>query len=626
MTLRFLQFSLYIILLCILFCVEAGAEKLGADIAIQRGDKYKGEPFLVQIKISGSEKPNKPDMSKMTDFDVEYLGGKLNSSSYSIYVNGRPEQKTVSRGYIFNYRFVPKKNGNLVIPSVTILAEGNTAKTRPVKVNIQKPIVVDNIKFKLKLSKTNCYVGEPITLTAKLYFGTNVSNAFFNIPILDETDMFHIIDPTIDIKPGTEKQYERIPVNKGTVIGKVGQGKLNGKEYATLTFKKILVPKKSGQVLGKPANFSCNALVGYRKRKSPFDNDFFSDILNHEWFGSQKGVYKKTEISSNILKMTISDVPFQGRPEGFAGHIGEYRLKAAAVPTQISVGDPITLTITLNGPEYLEHIKLPNLSKQPKLKNDFKIPQDRASGEVSGNKKIFTQTIRALRPDITSIPPIELSYFNTRTGKFSMAKTQPIPISVKSVRVVTALDAEGLTDRIITGSEVETWSGGIAHNYEDLSVLENQYHDPVTLLLTPVWFCVFVFPPAIYIILLSGLFFIKRRHADPAAVRARKAGTRLIKSLKNAKNSGTEDDCAFILDTFRSFFGDKLGIPPGALTYNDIKGPLQERYLDTELLNEIKSLFQNCEAGSYAGLNSSSDTGKMIDTAMSLGEKLVRRL
>ena len=184
----------------------------------------------------------------------------------------------------------------------------------------------------------------------------------------------------------------------------------------------------------------CEALEGYRKRKSPFGDrfgdDFFSDFFNR---GSQ-GVYRKKVIESNALSLKVLDVPEEGKPENFAGHIGTYRIYAQASPTEVNVGDPITLQVALSGPVYLNHVTLPPLGEQKALSKDFKIPDERAAGKtVGGSKKVFTQTIRAMRQSVDEIPAIELPYFDTETAQYRIAKTEPIPIHVRPTKIVTVL-------------------------------------------------------------------------------------------------------------------------------------------------------------------------------------------
>jgi hypothetical protein len=264
---------------------------------------------------------------------------------------------------------------------------------------------------------------------------------------------------------------------------------------------------------------------------------------------------------------------------------------------------------------------------QPEFANNFKIPKERATGEISGKTKTFTQTVRALRPDVKQIPAIELSYFDTKTGTYQVARTEPIPLRVRETRVVTALDAEGIEQQIPAGIEIETWSRGIAFNYEDMDVIENQHLRPLSWFKTPPWMGVVLTPPALFLLLLAGVNIIQRRNADPQKAIARKAYGNLKKSLNNAGSaSSSEKSYDLILDAFRNYLGDKLRMPRGALTFYDVNERLAGNGVDQSTLKELKELFETCEAGRYAGtagiMNTASITEKATKAAKSLEAKL----
>jgi len=602
--------------------LNAQAKPLSADAVVERSSVFVGEPFIFQIQVSGSENPKKPDLSEITDFIVEYHGGQVNSSRSVTIINGQMTQD-VKQGYIFSYQLVPKRTGKLLLPSVTVHADGQRVQTNPVVIHVQKPSETEDFKLRLYLSKQECYVGEPVTLTVIWYLGQDVRKFNISLPLIEQKDLFYFFDPQVDFNSG--KKFYRIPLGDGEVVGEKGRGRLGDKEFATITFKKVLIPKQAGLVNIKPATLVCEALTGYRQmRQRPFGKDFFND----DFFGlGRQGVYQKVIVPSNTLNLKVYDVPAKGQPANFAGHIGEYKIQAQATPTQISVGDPITLTLTLSGPDYLEQVDLPPLDHQSELNRNFKIPRERAVGEASGKIKVFTQTIRPLKPNIKEIPSIELSYFDTRTGEYRTARTDPIPIQVKAARVVTALDAEGAAVSNPSGSEIETWTKGIAYNYEDMSVIENHGFGPVSWLKSPVWFCMIVIPPMVYLILWVGLFFISRQNADPFASRARKAYGRLTASIKKAQRTESEQQSyQVILNAFRKYLGDKLRFPHGSLTFNDVKDSLSTKGVDSETLENLKSLFERCEARRFAGNSDMSNASSLVEQSITLGKNLENTL
>ena len=609
------------ILICVqLLCVHVWAATFGAKAAVESTDPFVGEPFVFQIQVSGSENPEQPDLSHVKDFAVSFRGGQQNSRRSVTIINGRVTED-VQEGYVFSYELTPKREGRLVIPSVTVISNGRSTQTNSVVINARKPVETEDFKLRMSLSKDHCYVGEPVILTVTWYIGKDVRDYRFTLPLLND-DRFHFADPEVDRQSGS-KQY-RIPMGDDEAIGVQGRGQEGGKQYTTITFQKVLIPVSSGDVTIEPATVACSALTGYERQRSLFDDDFFG---NDFFSTGRRGVYKTVVVPSNGLELRISDLPLKGKPTNFAGHVGEYNIETQATPTDVNVGDPITLTISLSGPDYLEHVDLPPLDEQLKLTRDFKVPKERATAEILGKSKTFTQTIRAFRPDVKEVPSIELPYFDTITGTYRVARSEPIPLTVNETRIITALDAEGVDPLESAGSEIETWTKGIAFNYEDMGALVNQRLTPMSWFRSPLWTCLFAGPPLCYILLLTGVTLVRKRNADPMKARARKAFGRLTRSLKQAQDLSTSAPaCDMVQDAFRHYLGDKLRMPRGALTFNDVKEVLKTRGLDQDTLDRLKALFERCEAGRYAGIGEGADASSIAEVGVLLAKELEKKL
>ena len=193
--------------------------------------------------------------------------------------------------------------------------------------------------------------------------------------------------------------------------------------------------------------------------------------------------------------------------------------------------------------------------------------------------------------------------------------------------MVTAQDAEGVDEQVSLASEIETWAKGIAFNYEDRSVIQNQRFGPISWLKSPLLICLTTLPPIAYFLLLAGIGIARRRSADPFAARARKAYGNLTKSLKDARrahSSGQVHD--IVLDAFRNYLGDKLRMPKGALTFNDVKDKLATKGMDAVILDQLKELFETCEAGCYAGASCLSDAVSITEKGLNLAKNLEKKL
>ena len=586
----------------------ANAQQFNVQAAIEKNQVFVGESFVFQIQIEGSDSPDKPDVSGIADFTVQELGGQQNSSQSMTIINGQVNQ-VVKRGYIFSYRLTPQREGRLTIPSISVSADGKSMATRPIMIRATPPTETEDFKLRMSLSERKAYVGQPVTLTTTWYVGKDVREFSFNVPALDD-GRFEVAgsDPVVD--PNRRDRYIRIPLGDGQIIGEKGQGSLDGKDYLTVRFKRTLIPKQAGNIALPKAVVKCQALKGYsrNRRRGSFD-DFFGG----DFFGmGRRAVYETVLVPSNRPVLRVLELPATGRPAGFSGLVGKYEIAAGATPSEMNVGDPITLSVKISGPPYLGNVQLPPLATQNRLNRDFKIPQERAPGTVKRGAKVFTQTIRARHSEIERIPPIEFSYFDPESGRYQRAETEAIPISVASAKIVTARDAEGLAIGGSVQTELESLEGGIAANYEDFDALERQAYGPAAWLSSPGWVSLIFLPPLTYGGLLAFVVFGRRRDSDPALRLARQAFRALSKDLKAAgkipaENAAGQD--AALLQALRHYLGDRLGLSPGALTFADVEQRLAAREVDPELIKTLNNLFGRCEAGRYAGGALGGQTG-----------------
>jgi len=210
-------------------------------------------------------------------------------------------------------------------------------------------------------------------------------------------------------------------------------------------------------------------------------------------------------------------LPLEGKPDNFAGLVGEYRIAAGASPTEVNLGDPITLTITLTASSQAlaGEITLPPLSSQKDLAEGFKIPA------------------------------IELVYFDTGIGEYRVARSEPIPITVRQTKRVTYRDIEGADVSVISKKEVEALTEGIAFNYEDLSVLVNQRYGLETVAREPAWTASVSVPFFLFIVFASAVKTSRARKTSPQARRAKRAFGELSRRLRSLnRRQGCPPNCS----------------------------------------------------------------------------------
>lgn len=573
--------------------MSCSGEGLTAVAEIESQHALLGEPLSFRISVTGGDSPV-PDLTGVADFSVRDMGVSQSSrSSFTIVMNGRQIKKESGAEIVFSYELVPKKTGLLTVPSIAVVAQGTTVRTEPIQVKVDTPAETSDFKLRLSLSKTRCYAGEPVILRVVWYIGARVGNYQMSLPVL-ESDAFTFADPH-------DGQFTMVQITGGTLAAVQGRTELDGRQYDAVEFSKILIPKRAGTFEISPATIACAALTG-------------------------RGTgYRKVVVPSGGASLEVLAVPLEGRPAGFAGHVGDYKISASATPVEVNVGDPITLTIVLSGPEYMENIELPSLGGQPALARDFKIPSEIAAGKTAGGAKVFTQSIRAQREDVQCIPPIELAYFDTKSGKYGVARSAVLPLKVKPTRVITPGMVEG-GQVVVAGSALEAWGKGISHNYEGSQLLSDQRAGPAVWIKSPRWICALSLPPFTYFMVLAITAAIRRRNADPLTQKARKAFGRFDRACSTAgKLQGRASPV--LLEAMREYLGSKLRIPSAAMSFNDVQSLLAVRDVDQDIMTELRLFFEQCEADSYAGGSGGSGEGSALaGKALGIVRKIEREL
>ena len=608
-------------LLVILQTVDGDAASISVQAQVDKQQVTVGESFILQIKIEGDDAPAEPDLSGLKDFIVQPRGGGPNNRESITIINGRMNRVS-EHGYVFRYLLTPKRDGTLTIPAIEINAGGKTLLTQPVPISVAQPITSNEFKLFVSLSETESYVGQPLVLTVKWYVNRNIADFKFDLPFLEDYRFTFA-----DLKEDSNYQgQDAVPVNLpgGKVIARKGREGLHGLEYATVTLRKIVIPREAGEfAMGRGTVFS-KIVTGYQQRRGsrPFD-DLFDDV-----FGRREPMYKQLVTESNDLRIKVLPLPDAGRPTDFTGLVGQYSLAAEASPTEVNVGDPITLNIMVAGADYLDNVVLPPLHNQQALRDNFKVPEEMAPGEIDGRVKVYTHTIRAKHPEVKEIPAISLNYFNPETGSYETATSNAIPLQVKATKILTARDAEG-TVAGISKSELTSLNRGIAHNYVGEDLLKSQEVEISTWLRSPAGLLLILFPPGLYLLVLVPVYLKRKRLFDRQSLQAQKALVEFSRELKRLEKSRQRNELqpivSGLVEAMRVYLGKRLQMPPGALVYSEVAARLQDHGIDDSLLAELQDILDRCEAYHYGAADSNSsreDVQQLFTRALTLFKKL----
>ena len=158
------QFAAIIACCLYLLCAvqhATGAVVVSVQARLADADIYLGESTSLELRINGIRNPEPPDLTH-PDIDITKAGGQsFNNSSYTM-INGQIRQ-TEEFGYVARYLLWPRRAGTLEIPPLTMVHEGQTYRSNPVTLRVQRPPEQDFLRVEVSPNKPSYVLGETVT-------------------------------------------------------------------------------------------------------------------------------------------------------------------------------------------------------------------------------------------------------------------------------------------------------------------------------------------------------------------------------------------------------------------------------------------------------------------------------
>lgn len=528
--------------------------------------------------------------------------------------------------------------GTFTIPAITITVEGQPLKTKEIRVEVTPataggqppegdqafPPAGDGSEqlafLRISQVKQESYPGEFLPLQIKAYFRRGLRASLNSHPRING-DGFLLNLP--DEEP---RQTEEI---------------VDGTPYACLTWKGSLSGIKEGeQSLRVAVESTLLVPTGNSRRSRSMGGDpFFGNDPMADFFNQQQMQEKKTQLISPETTLTVLPLPTEGRPEDFSGAIGRFQLEVKAQPTDVEPGEPITLTMTVQGAGNFDRVEAPSLNGNTNWKSytpTAKFTPGAAPGEGS---KVFEQAIIAKDPATTAIPPLAFSFFDPDKKQYQTLRSAPISLHIsgavkpemdtgkaQSAGSATAANTNGQgisPTAEINGDTSGDQPGRPAIKGLDLAPLHPQLgslHQDITPLLRRSGFQAIVLVSLLLLITAIALKIRARRQAgDPLRCR-HQAMTRLLNSrMAEIHVLRDQGDTRAFLALCRQAMQEQLGslwqMEPRAITLADLR---QRLAADAVLI----SLFGTAETSAYGGCQLNSR--EMTEYAQTLENELRR--
>jgi len=169
----------------------------------------------------------------------------------------------------------------------------------------------------------------------------------------------------------------------------------------------------------------------------PFSSNFFANF-----FGQGEEKILRTE----PVTVHVRALP-DPKPDGFKGAVGHYTISSNMDKDTASVGQPLTLTITVAGRgniKSLPDLPLPPLTNFRTFDANAASNIEKKDGEVQGSKVFKTVLIPTASGDVR-IPPISFVYFDPAAREYKTISSRPFTVHVTPAAAGTTTPAQTFT-------------------------------------------------------------------------------------------------------------------------------------------------------------------------------------
>ena len=560
-----------------------------------------GENFRVSFKVTTQDVDDFRSGLHSTDV-VEVIAGPYTSSESSFQmVNGHTSS---SSSITYTYTLYAAKSGVYNIPAAHARVGGKQISSRPAKVtvvgsaqgrgnNSPKMHEDDNypphmkvagsaisgrdLFIKVSANKRKVYEQEPILLTYKVYTLVDLTQLEGKMPELT----------------GFHTQEIPLPQQKSFHIERV-----NGKPYRTVTWSQyVMYPQMTGKMEIPSITFK-GIVVQQNRSVDPFEA-FFN--------GGSGYVEVKRNIVAPSIKIDV--LPLPHKPANFSGGVGKFNISAQLNKNELKAGDPLSLRIVVGGIGNLKLIKQPvvNFPKDwdkydPKVTDKTKL----TSNGLEGNMIYDILAVPRNQGHYT-IPPVELTYYDTSLNQYKTIKTQSFEIEV----------AKGDGSR----SSVVDYSKDQPKDIKDIKKGEAELHSVDNFFFGSVGYLMsLLIPFAAFVALL--VIFRNRAidNADLVKMKGKKANKIATKRLRQANKlmlaGKTNEFYDEVLRALWGYVGDKLNMPAEKLSRENISEKLQSHNVDDNTISKFLSAIDDCEMMRFAPGNPEGNMNKTFESAM----------
>lgn len=346
-------------------------------------------------------RPQQPGTFRIEPASVEINGKKYQSNAVNVQVSAATvsQPNLASRGYASPYASEP-------VPAVAndaLLKEGEDPDQKARK----------NLLLRVVVNKHTAFVGEPIEATVELLSRMKCDTRILKSPSFNG---FSVIDLPVE--------NQGIPTLR----------KVDGKEYNGYALRHVqLYPLQAGAFSigsGEAENTVQFVKEAYAQNMGGDINAWLED-MPAQLLDPNAVVTRRVNIQNESVNITVLPLPEAGKPVGFDGAVGEFKLTAQLARPSFAANENGELLLSVEGAGNLPMINAPAIAWPAGIDAFDPTVQDNADKTiipVTGSR-LFRYSFTAKEGSHT-LPALTFSFFNPQKKAYQQVVTQPISFQV----------------------------------------------------------------------------------------------------------------------------------------------------------------------------------------------------
>lgn len=463
----------------------------------------------------------------------------------------------------YNYILQPKAKGKFTIGQASIDIDGRTYKTAPIAITVTEDVARESFFLLAEVSKPNPYLNEAVSVTYRLYVGSNVAL----------NDLQWVTDPKF---PNFLSKEIEMPNYE------IGECSYQGRNYRYIVVKKVvLYPQKTGTITLEPLTMDAVLTVPTKQRA------FFGRIM-----------YEYEQVSRRVTSgnktINVKDLPEEGKPDNFSGAVGDFSFAVTPNKQTLKGNESMQLKVEVSGSGNLKLFDLPKPTFPSSLEVYPPEQNDDISTTLAGMKGRIEQTYTIV-PQYKGKYPISgvaFSYFNPNTHKYETIKTDELWIDVTEGAPNENTPTDVANDNNLPSSQFRAQqpnTGLVAmHQPAFFGSVRYYLYLLLPLLLIP--------------IALIAWRIRQRRAGDIEGAKVRTANRLAKKYLSEAKRKLADKDHFYeaLERALHNYLKAKLKIETTEMSKDKINELLLARHAAPETVERFIQLLANCEMARYS--------------------------